>query len=130
MRNHVVQGRNKVIIIIVILLGVTLAGVFLRPFNEGPRFLASIRFLGSAILALALYRGFQWARWTLVISICLVGILSLVGGLGSINFNDILGVTSTVVGVAYLVIAGILIFSKDVRTFLDYRRQDLFHEDT
>ena len=102
MPRSVARGRVLVLVALGAIVGVSLIviGVFVHHHGTGRLPAQLIRFALTVVLAVFVYRGRPWARWVAVV---------LIGGAGLILLTHSKSTPVLVMGVVYVVSAGLLV---------------------
>lgn len=113
----ILRGRSIVIGIIIFTLLLSLV-TLLPPLLQGvaPKITSFVRFALTIALCWQLYRAKAWARVVAIILMLLAAAQSLAGGVLLLSFSS-LGLLLVVLGVAYLIAAGLLWFTREVRAY-------------
>lgn len=77
---------------------------------------SSVRFLLTVLLLYFLYKGYQWAKWIVVVLFILAGIMCL------FSIFQTNGLIMMVIGIVYFILSIILIASENVKYFFQYQR--------
>lgn len=124
MTPSLLRGRAIVLSLIFFLLAMYLLTPLLTSFADGTAATLGsdlVRFLLIAALCHQLHQGRAWARWLMIAFMGLAGGVALTRGIGAVSLNSMGAVSLLFLATLYLLTAGLLLFSPDVRTFLAYR---------
>ena len=129
MTEEIKAGKNLVISIIAVILGISLLTAIPRFVSMGFSVATLVPFALNVLLAIALYRGNHWARWIIGILALMAGILAMSSSIALISSRlesegELLvgGVIWLLVGIAYVVSALFLFRSKNIVVFLNHQK--------
>ena len=124
MKASVKKGKNIVIGIICILLGVSLLSILLNIFSIGTGKIGTqaVRFFLTAALCFFVYKGQNWAKWVTVVLMSIAALAGLIGTL-SVMAYPLLGAISFIYFILYTTVVILLLAPKSVKEFMEYQRK-------
>ena len=121
LRRQIANGRTAVLVLIAVMLGMSLAWIFLFMIYRGPERLVGqlVRFALEIGLMVLLYRGVPWARWLTVVLLSVAAPLLFftAGAPGS----PLLDLFVTALSFYYVIFVIALLTEANVKTFLQYQ---------
>jgi peptidoglycan/LPS O-acetylase OafA/YrhL len=123
MNEEVDRGRKIVLAIIVAAIAFSAFSIITFITTVGPQRLLFqiVRFVLTILLGVFLYRGTKWVYW---VSVILFGFAGVIGLMGAFLLGDTLMVLGSVaMGVVYVLSAWVLVYSNNVRLFLEQQRR-------
>jgi hypothetical protein len=123
MNEEVDRGRKIVLAIIVAAIAFSAFSIITFITTVGPQRLLFqiVRFVLTILLGVFLYRGTKWVYW---VSVILFGFAGVTGLMGAFLLGDTLMVLGSVaMGVVYVLSAWVLVYSNNVRLFLEQQRR-------
>jgi hypothetical protein len=76
------------------------------------------RFTLEVIILFFLYRGHRWAKWLLIVLLAAAGLFSLISLISDFDLIVL------IIGLMFIFIVAVLIFSESVKEFLYYQREE------
>lgn len=124
MKASVKKGKNIVIGIICILLGVELLTILLYFFSIGSGKIGTqvVRVLLTGALCFFVYNGQNWAKWVTVVLMAIAALTGLIGTL-SVMVYPLLGAISFIYFIIYTTVVILLLAPKSVKEFMEHQRK-------
>jgi hypothetical protein len=123
MNEEVDRGRKIVLAIIVAAIAFSAFSIitFITTVGLQRLLFQIVRFVLTILLGVFLYRGTKWVYW---VSVILFGFAGVTGLMGAFLLGDTLMVLGSVaMGVVYVLSAWVLVYSNNVRLFLEQQRR-------
>ena len=123
MDEQVDRGRKIVLAIIVATIAFSAFSIITFISTVGPQRLPFqvVRFFLTILLGVFLYRGAKWVYWVSVILFAFSGVTGLMGAF-LLGFT-LMALGSVAMGIVYVLSAWVLVYSNNVRLFLEQQRR-------
>jgi hypothetical protein len=116
------RGAAHLLAASIMTLSASLVLQILQAIAAGPKLAPIVQFALLIGLVLAMYRGAQWARWTVGLLAGLSGLLALVGVAALVQVNPPVAVLFVLVAIAHLFASVLLWTSSALRDYVESRK--------